>query len=96
MYAPTVAWDLLRVDVFGFEALCEDFFTQFPNHFISPLRLSGSAVESLFSQLKFTTAGKLEAVNFRTAQAASLTKRFNSSQRCGLQGWTLVCTVTTP
>ena len=75
MYAPTIAWDLLRVDVFGFEALCEDFFKQFPDHFMSPLRLSGSAVESLFSQLKFTTAGKLDAVNFRTAQAALLTKQ---------------------
>ena len=62
-----LAWDLLRIDVFWFETLCKDFFKQFPNHFISPL-LSGSAVE--FSQLKFTTAGKLDAVNYRTAQSA--------------------------
>ena len=70
--------------MFGFEALCEDFFKHFPNHFISPLRLSGSAVESLFSQLKFTTAGKLDAVNYRTAQAALLTKQAVSTHYSGV------------
>ena len=61
--------------MFGFEVLCEDFFKQFLT-IISPLRLSGSAVESLFSRLKFTTAGKLDAVNYRTAQAALQSRQF--------------------
>ena len=40
------AWDLLMIDVYGFEAFCEDFLDNHPRHFISPLRISGSAIET--------------------------------------------------
>ena len=70
-----IAWDLLRIDIFGFRALCDDFTRQFPNHFISPLRISGSAVKSLFSQFKYSAAGKLDAANYQTAQASFLVKQ---------------------
>ena len=33
------AWDLLRIDVYGFFAFTEDFIPQHPNHFIAPLRV---------------------------------------------------------
>ena len=42
---------------------------------MSPLRISGSAVETLFSQYKYNAGGKLDAVNYATARAASLVKQ---------------------
>lgn len=46
----------------------------YPDHFISPIRLSGSAVETLFSQFKHSTGGKLSASNYAVAKAANLVK----------------------
>ena len=54
------------------EGFCEDSFKQFPNHYVR-------AVESLFSQLKFTTTGKLDAVNYRTAQSSLQSKHLKPS-----------------
>ena len=39
---------------------------------ISPLRVSGSAIETLFSQFKYAAGGKLDASNYATARAACL------------------------
>ena len=69
-----VAWDLLRVCVYGFQNFVADFLEKYPNHFISPVRLSGSAVETLFSQFKFTAGGKLSATNYANTRAAHLIK----------------------
>ena len=70
-----IAWDLLRIDVYSFRAICEWFFKTYPTYFVSPLRLSGSAVESLFSQYKHAAGGKLDAVNYTTARAACLVRQ---------------------
>ena len=77
------AWDLLRIDVFGFQALCEDFLTHHPNHFISPLRVSGSAVETLFGQYKFASGGKLDAANYATARAACMVRNIVTPHHSG-------------
>jgi len=61
------AWDLLRIDVYSFKAFCQWFLMAYPTYFVSPLRLSGSAVESLLSQYKFAAGGKLDSVNYTTA-----------------------------
>ena len=45
-----LVWDLLHIDVNGFKAFCKYFLEKYPEYFISPLRISGSAMESLFSQ----------------------------------------------
>ena len=79
----SAAWDLLRIDVYGFRAICEWFFKTYPSYFISPLRLSGSAVESLFGQYKHTAGGKLDAVNYANARAACLVRQFASSHHSG-------------
>jgi len=50
------------------------FFDEYPDHFVSPVRLSGSAIETLFSQFKHTCGGKLSATNYSTARAAHLVK----------------------
>ena len=39
-----------------------------------PSEVSGSAVETLFSQYKYTTGGKLSPANYSTARAARLVK----------------------
>ncbi len=67
-----LAWDLLRIDVYGFRGFSKYFFIQHPNHFISPLRVSGSAVETLFSQYKYAAGGKLDSSNYATARGACL------------------------
>ena len=51
-----------------------EFLTKYPSHFVSPVRLSGSAVETLFSQFKHTAGGKLSATNYSSARAANLIK----------------------
>ena len=47
---------------------------EFPDHFLVLSRINGSAVESLFSQLKYATGSKLCSVNFSTARMSVLTK----------------------
>ena len=60
------------------------FFERHQGYFVSPLRISGSAVESLFSQLKHNAGGKLDACNYNTARCAHLVKQCASSHHSGL------------
>lgn len=53
--------------VYSFQQFCTYFFQLHPHHFISPLRVSGSAVETLFGQYKYAAGGKLDAANYATA-----------------------------
>jgi len=82
-YFPLVAWDLLRIDIYGFNAFAKWFFDHYPTYFISPLRISGSAVESLFSQYKYSAGGKLDAVNYATARCSHLVKQCVASHQAG-------------
>ena len=61
--------------MYGFKAFCDYFLSTYPGYFVSPLRLSGSAVETLFSQYKYSVGGKLDAANYITARAAGLVKQ---------------------
>jgi len=61
---PNVAWGLLRIDIYGFRAFCKNFLAKYPGYFISPLRISGLAMESLFSQFKHNAGGKLDLCNY--------------------------------
>ena len=78
-----IAWDLLRICMYGFSGLCCDFLHRHPGYFISPLRLSGSAVETLFSQYKRLAGGKLDAVNYVTSRAAQLIQQTVTSHHSG-------------
>ena len=80
----SLAWDLLRIDVFGFKGFCQWFLNTYPTYFISPLRLSGSAIESLFSQYKYCAGGKLDSVNYTTSRAAHLVKQVNADRHSGI------------
>ena len=75
MFLAWQTWDLMRLVYYGFSGVCEDFFKKYGDQFyISPLRLNGSAIETLFSQFKYLTGGKLSANNYATARAAYLMK----------------------
>ena len=67
-------WDLLRVMVYGFQGFCEDFLHRNPGYTIYPVRLNGSAIETFFSQLKYTAGGHLSGVNYATARASILSR----------------------
>ncbi len=54
---------------------CEEFFKKHPSHHIVPLRANGSAIETIFSQLKHGAGGSLTAVSYGPARAQLLTKR---------------------
>ena len=68
-------YDLLRVCVGGFLPFCEDFLQDHPGYYLLPMKLNGSAVETLFSQMKYNANGKLTSTNFETAKKAILLKR---------------------
>ena len=68
-------WDLLRIMVYGFLGFCENFLSEHPGYAIYPVRLNGSAVETIFSQLKNITGSNLMASNYASARAALLTKK---------------------
>ena len=52
-----------------------DFVSRNPGQHINPQRLNGSAVETLFSQLKYITNSQLTAATYTTAKASLLTKQ---------------------
>jgi hypothetical protein len=45
-------WDLLRLTIEGFLGYAEWFFAAHPGYYIVPVRYNGSAIETLFSQVK--------------------------------------------
>ena len=51
------------------------FFSEYPSYHIVPLRVSGSAVETLFAQYKYLCGSKLDAVNYTTARSKYLCKK---------------------
>lgn len=68
-------WDLLRIMVFGFTGFVQNFLQLHPDYYVFPLKVNGSAVETLFSQFKFETNSKLTSVNYQTARSRVLMKR---------------------
>lgn len=58
---------------YGFIDFCEYSTSKYPGYKIVPVRLNGSAIETLFSQLKHVTSGQLSGVNYATARAAVMT-----------------------
>jgi hypothetical protein len=66
-------WDLMRVCWNGFYDYCQEFLQDHPEHYVTPLR--GSAIETIFSQLKHASRGSLTAVTYESARAQLLTCR---------------------
>ena len=59
------------------------FLSRNKGYSVSPLRLSGSAVESIFGQFKYNARGKLDASNYQVARAALLTKQASECHYSG-------------
>lgn len=59
----------------GFYGLCNDFLTSHPTYYISPIRLNGSAIESVFSCLKYISGGHLSSTNYSSSLSALITQR---------------------
>eukprot|EP00117_Sycon_ciliatum_P049175 scpid67563/ scgid34906/ len=75
MFLAWQTWDLLRLMMFGFTELCADFNGRHPDYYIVPVRVTGSAVETVFAQLKQAAGGRLSAVNYSTARATLTLQR---------------------
>ena len=67
-------WDLLRIMWYGFKTFCTNFTARHPGYYVAPLRLNGSAIETLFSQLKFISHGDLSATRYPQALASLITR----------------------
>ena len=61
--------------MYGFRELADYFFEKHPGYFLSPLRISGSAVESLFGQYKYMSGSKLDASNYSSCRSKYLAKQ---------------------
>lgn len=68
-------WDLLQIMYRGFNGLCGHLLKNHPGYFISPLRINGSAVETIFSCLKYISGSNLSSTSYPTASAAFSTQR---------------------
>lgn len=60
---------------YDYHSFCQEFFELHPNHYIIPLRANGSAIETVFSQLKHGSRGTLTAVSYGPARAQLITKQ---------------------
>ena len=52
---------------YGFKGLCQEFTSKHEQYYVVPVRLNGSAVESLFSRFKYDAGGNLSATNYESA-----------------------------
>ena len=63
----------------GFTGLCQDFIAEHPGYFVIPVRITGSAIESVFSCLKNISGGNLTSINYTTSLASLATQREETS-----------------
>ncbi|XP_067042166.1 uncharacterized protein [Acropora muricata] len=68
-------WDLLRLMYYGFREFCQEFLQRFPGCYIVPLKINGSGIETIFSQLRFSTTGNLSGSNYGYALSALTLRR---------------------
>lgn len=71
----------MRLCWYGFRDFCREFFHDHPGYFVTPLRLNGSAIETIFSQLKYASRGSLTAVTYESARAQLITRHSVHGQR---------------
>ena len=59
----------------GFKGLCETFVTEHPGYYIIPVRVTGSAIETVFSSLKYISGSNLSSINYAASLSALVTQR---------------------
>lgn len=57
-------FDAVRFVVYGFKMFAANFFFKFPTDYLIPKRFTGSPVESIFSALRFYSAGQITSINY--------------------------------
>lgn len=72
MFISYQTWDFLRIMYYGFVGFCTDFLEKHPGYTVYPIRMNGSAVETVFSQLKYVTGGNLISTNYASARSSIL------------------------
>ena len=72
---------------YGFKGLCEDFISQNPGYIIALIRITGSAIESVFSCLKYISGGNLSSVNYSSSLSALVTQREVASNTVAESGY---------
>ena len=72
---PWQTWDLLEIMYHGFKGFCHNFLIEHPEYFIIPVRISGSAIESVFSCLKHISGANLSSNNYASSITALATQR---------------------
>lgn len=62
-------FDLLRLSLCGLKTLCNNYFsaTNDNDHYIIPFRVNGSAIESVFGQVRQKTQGKATSLSYAPA-----------------------------
>ena len=58
---------------YGFKGFCQEFTAKHERYYVVPVRINGSAVESLFSRFKYDAGGNLSATNYESAISRLLT-----------------------
>ena len=79
-------WDLLEIMYYGFHGLCTNFLRRNPGYFFVVVRISGSAIESVFSCLKYISGGNLSAFNHVTS-LSDFIMQWETSSNCKSEGY---------
>ena len=92
-YCSLQTWDLTRLVYYGFTEFCKHFVSIFPGYYIWPLRLNGSALETIFSQLKFNMNGQLSKCQLLSSSYNTEVKTTHSwvEGKVRLQKDTIIC-----
>lgn len=74
---------------YGFTGLCNYMMSEYPGHLVSPLRVNGSGIESMFSSLKYIAGGHLSATNYSSAIGMLTTQRHTAmpTNPCSEKGY---------
>lgn len=75
LYLFIQTWDLLLIMYHGFNGLCNEFLTKYPGCFIAPIHVNGSAIESIFSSLKYILGANLSSTNYATSLSSLITQK---------------------
>lgn len=63
----------------GFKELGLDILKEHSEYYLVPVRITGSAIESVFSSLKYISGGNLSAINYSSSLSALVTQQENTA-----------------
>lgn len=66
----------------GFTELCHYMTNKHPGYIVSPLRVNGSGIESIFSSLKYIAGGHLASTNYSSTLGSLITQRETTVHMC--------------